>query len=161
MGRLAAPPALAFLSSAPGRPLTASPSRAQYFYDTDVGHFYYGPGHPMKPHRLKLTHHLILSCGLRVPRRPRLKNRGSGSFAACVRGRAATAPGALRRYRKLDVYRPHLASAAEMTRFHSDDYVAFLERVTPDNARRAASFPPSSAGRARVEKDEQSVTRVL
>ena len=67
----------------------------------------------------------------------------------------------MRRYRKLDVYRPHLASAAEMTRFHSDDYVAFLERVTPDNARRAASFPPSSAGRARVEKDEQSVTRVL
>ena len=38
-------------------------------------------------------------------------------------------------YRKLDVYRPHLASAAEMTRFHSDDYVAFLERVTPDNVR--------------------------
>ena len=100
MGRLAAPPALAFLSSAPGRPLTASPSRAQYFYDTDVGHFYYGPGHPMKPHRLKLTHHLILSSGL---------------------------------YRKLDVYRPHLASAAEMTRFHSDDYVAFLQRVSPDN----------------------------
>ena len=52
------------------------PSPPQYFYDTDVGHFYYGPGHPMKPHRLKLAHHLILSTGL---------------------------------YRKLDVYRPHLA----------------------------------------------------
>ena len=66
----------------------------------------------------------------------------------------------MRRYRKLDVYRPHLASAAEMTRFHSDDYVAFLERVTPDNARRAASrargsLPPSSAGRARVEKNSR------
>jgi histone deacetylase 1/2 len=76
--------------------------RVSYFYDTDVGHFYYGPGHPMKPHRLKLTHHLILSCGL---------------------------------YRKLDVYRPHLASSAEMTRFHSDDYVEFLQRVSPDNVR--------------------------
>ena len=26
--------------------------------------FYYGPSHPMKPHRLKLAHHLILSYGL-------------------------------------------------------------------------------------------------
>ena len=27
--------------------------RVSYFYDTDVGHFYYGPGHPMKasPHQ--------------------------------------------------------------------------------------------------------------
>jgi len=30
----------------------------------DEGHYYYGPGHPMKPHRLKLTHHLLLSYGL-------------------------------------------------------------------------------------------------
>jgi len=56
----------------------------------------------MKPHRLKLTHHLLLSCGL---------------------------------YRKLDVYRPHLASAAEMTRFHTNDYIEFLQRVSPDNVR--------------------------
>ena len=26
--------------------------------------YYYGPSHPMKPHRLKLAHHLILSYGL-------------------------------------------------------------------------------------------------
>lgn len=38
--------------------------RVAYFYDGDMGHYYYGPGHPMKPHRLKLTHHLILSYGL-------------------------------------------------------------------------------------------------
>lgn len=30
----------------------------------DIGHYYYGPGHPMKPHRLKLAHHLILSYNL-------------------------------------------------------------------------------------------------
>ncbi len=29
-----------------------------------MGHYYYGPGHPMKPHRLKLTHHLVLGYGL-------------------------------------------------------------------------------------------------
>jgi acetoin utilization deacetylase AcuC-like enzyme len=30
----------------------------------DIGHHYYGPGHPMKPHRLKLAHHLIQAYGL-------------------------------------------------------------------------------------------------
>jgi histone deacetylase 1/2 len=76
--------------------------RVSYFYDTDVGHFYYGPGHPMKPHRIKMAHHLILSTGL---------------------------------YRKLDVYRPHLAAPLEMTRFHSDDYVKFLSKVSPESTR--------------------------
>ena len=74
--------------------------RVSYFYQTDEGHYYYGPGHPMKPHRLKLTHHLLLTYGL---------------------------------YRKMEVYRPHYSSASEMTRFHTDDYIRFLERITPDN----------------------------
>lgn len=60
---------------------------------------YYGPGHPMKPFRMKLAHHLILSYGL---------------------------------YRKMECYRQHTASAEEMAAFHSDDYVDFLRRVTPE-----------------------------
>ena len=39
-------------------------SRVAYFYDHDLGNFYYGPGHPMKPHRLRLTHDLLLSYNL-------------------------------------------------------------------------------------------------
>ena len=35
-----------------------------YFHDHDIGAFYYGPGHPMKPHRLQMTHNLILSYNL-------------------------------------------------------------------------------------------------
>jgi len=42
----------------------SSRKRVSYFYQGDVGHFYYGPGHPMKPHRLKLTHNLVLNYGL-------------------------------------------------------------------------------------------------
>jgi len=76
--------------------------RVSYFYKGDVGHYYYGPAHPMKPHRLKLTHHLILAYGL---------------------------------YRKMEVYRPHLASSTEMGAFHTDEYVSFLRRITPDNLR--------------------------
>eukprot|EP00727_Mastigamoeba_balamuthi_P012312 m51a1_g7703 putative histone deacetylase 3 (436) ;mRNA; f:80375-82252 len=39
-------------------------SRVAYFYDPDMGNFYYGPGHPMKPYRLAITHHLINRYGL-------------------------------------------------------------------------------------------------
>jgi acetoin utilization deacetylase AcuC-like enzyme len=38
--------------------------RVAYFYDPDVGNFYYGEGHPMKPHRLALTNNLVLNYGL-------------------------------------------------------------------------------------------------
>lgn len=76
--------------------------RVSYFYHSDIGHYYYGPSHPMKPHRLKLTHHLILAYGL---------------------------------YRKMEVYRPHMASAQEMLQFHSESYLAFLQRVSPESSR--------------------------
>lgn len=63
----------------------------------------------MKPQRIKLAHHLLLSYGL---------------------------------YRKMEVYvkrdkfiqRPHVATYDELIKFHSDDYVQFLSRITPDSA---------------------------
>nr|XP_034312098.1 probable histone deacetylase 1-B [Crassostrea gigas] len=35
-----------------------------YYYDGDIGNYYYGQGHPMKPHRIRMTHNLILNYGL-------------------------------------------------------------------------------------------------
>mmetsp|Transcript_21461 Transcript_21461/g.55239 ORF Transcript_21461/g.55239 Transcript_21461/m.55239 type:complete len:83 (+) Transcript_21461:96-344(+) len=35
-----------------------------YFYDSEVGNFYYGQGHPMKPHRIRMAHNLLLNYGL-------------------------------------------------------------------------------------------------
>ena len=64
-------------------------SRVAYFYKEDIGNYYYGPGHPMKPHRLRLTHSLVSTYGL---------------------------------YRKLEVHRPHCATAEEMERFHAHHY---------------------------------------
>jgi hypothetical protein len=52
-------------------------------------------GHPMKPHRLALTHNLILNYGL---------------------------------YKHMRVYRPHHATFAELTAFHSEDYIKFIQR---------------------------------
>jgi hypothetical protein len=38
--------------------------QVSYFYDPEIGSFYYGQGHPMKPHRVKMAHDLILHYGL-------------------------------------------------------------------------------------------------
>ena len=77
-----------------------SKAKVVYFYDHDVGNFHYGPGHPMKPHRLAVTHSLVLNYGLQ---------------------------------KKMKVFRPYIASSHDMTRFHSEEYIEFLQRVTPQN----------------------------
>ena len=40
------------------------PPRVSYFYDTEVGSYFYGQEHPMKPFRIKMTHQLIVNYGL-------------------------------------------------------------------------------------------------
>jgi len=74
--------------------------RVAYFYDPDVGNFHYGPMHPMKPHRLSVTHSLVLNYGL---------------------------------HKKMQVYKPYIASGPDMARFHSEEYIEFLQRVNPTN----------------------------
>lgn len=37
--------------------------RVSYFMDHDIGGYYYGKSHPMKPHRIAMTHNLILAYG--------------------------------------------------------------------------------------------------
>ncbi|KAI9500994.1 histone deacetylase [Coemansia spiralis] len=81
--------------------MTTSKKSVAYFYDPDVGNFHYGPGHPMKPHRIRMTHNLVMSYEL---------------------------------YKKMSIYRAAPATCQEMTQFHSDDYVDFLNRVTPENS---------------------------
>ncbi|KAL3868722.1 hypothetical protein ACJMK2_041570 [Sinanodonta woodiana] len=44
--------------------LPHSKKRICYYYDGDIGNYYYGQGHPMKPHRIRMTHNLILNYGL-------------------------------------------------------------------------------------------------
>ena len=38
--------------------------QVSYFYDPEIGQFYYGHGHPMKPHRVRMAHSLIMHYGL-------------------------------------------------------------------------------------------------
>lgn len=75
-------------------------NKISYFYDPEVGNFYYGQGHPMKPHRVRMTHNLLMHYGL---------------------------------HKEMEIFRPALASAEDMTQFHSDEYIEFLRLITPDN----------------------------
>jgi len=54
----------------------------------------------MKPHRIRMTHNLVLNYGL---------------------------------YKKMEIFRPQLLTDKQMTMFHTDDYIDFLRKVTPDN----------------------------
>ena len=42
----------------------ATPKKVAYFYDSDVGNYAYVAGHPMKPHRIRMAHSLIMNYGL-------------------------------------------------------------------------------------------------
>lgn len=74
-----------------------------YHFNPDVSKYHFGPHHPMKPFRLKLTDHLILSYKL---------------------------------HEKMDLYAPRRATREELLEFHSDDYVDFLQSVTPENSQK-------------------------
>ncbi|XP_020599383.1 histone deacetylase 19-like [Phalaenopsis equestris] len=73
--------------------------RVCYFYEPEVGNYYYGQGHPMKPHRIRMTHALLLNYGL---------------------------------LQRMQVFRPIPARERDLCRFHSDEYVSFLRKVTPE-----------------------------
>uniref|UniRef100_A0A7S3R8B8 Histone deacetylase n=2 Tax=Dunaliella tertiolecta TaxID=3047 RepID=A0A7S3R8B8_DUNTE len=38
--------------------------KVAYFYEPEIGNYYYGHGHPMKPHRVRMAHALIVRYGL-------------------------------------------------------------------------------------------------
>jgi histone deacetylase 1/2 len=37
--------------------------KVAYFYDSDVGNYAYVAGHPMKPHRIRVAHSLVMNYG--------------------------------------------------------------------------------------------------
>ncbi|KAG5593095.1 hypothetical protein H5410_043609 [Solanum commersonii] len=42
----------------------ATNRRVSYFFDSSIGEYYYGQGHLMKPHRIRVAHNLILNYNL-------------------------------------------------------------------------------------------------
>jgi len=52
------------LSTTSSSTTSVNKKRVVYYYDEEVGNFYYGQSHPMKPHRIRMTHALITNYGL-------------------------------------------------------------------------------------------------
>ncbi|KAK4524976.1 hypothetical protein GAYE_SCF07G2880 [Galdieria yellowstonensis] len=64
--------------------MSSNKRRVSYYYDPDVGNYYYSQGHPMKPHRMRMTHALIAAYGMfnhmAVQRPPRASEKDITRF---------------------------------------------------------------------------------
>ncbi len=92
-------------------------NKVAYFYDSDVGNYAYVAGHPMKPHRIRMAHSLIMNYGLYT------KMEIYVCFSMLF----------LLGFGLTNMQRAKPASKYEMTQFHTDEYIEFLHKVTPDN----------------------------
>lgn len=70
----------------------AGKQKISYFYDPDVGNFYYGQGHPMKPHRVRMTHNLLLHYGIYKEMEVRLTVDNPGFFRTDSRAWVESSP---------------------------------------------------------------------
>lgn len=156
---------------------SADPRRVAYFYDQDVGNYHYYLGHPMKPHRIRMSHNLIINyeIGTEVSEdAPEYGGEGSRMMNDDIVASAGGAmdddvdmmngdgPGSANnavggpstgvlaftdaekrmtrtmltgaRGKAMQIFRPRRATKPDMTRFHTDEYINFLEQVTPEKA---------------------------
>jgi histone deacetylase 1/2 len=90
--------------------------------------FYFGQNHPMKPHRLAMTHHLVLGYGLHEKMEVYVSVHGHECCKYVTE--SETLEGSSQKPRK--------AYPVELAQFHASDYVEFLSRITPDNAKKYA-----------------------
>lgn len=79
----------------------------------------------MKPHRIRMTHNLLLNYGLYRKMEIFVSITWKSISAVIIEND-------LIKY-LIIFQRPHKATADEMTKFHSDDYIRFLRSIRPDN----------------------------
>ncbi|XAO24542.1 hypothetical protein I312_103344 [Cryptococcus bacillisporus CA1280] len=132
-------------------PSSSSSPRVAYYYDQDVGNYNYYLGHPMKPHRIRMAHNLIVNYGMcdeegqehgpaevwgegkRTVNDEMAQNWGGGLMGeAEIKWEKAALSGS--RSKMMQVFKPRRATKEEMTRFHTDEYIDLLEAVTPETA---------------------------
>jgi histone deacetylase 1/2 len=88
-------------------------TKVTYYYDNDIGSFSYAPSHPMKPHRVRMTHNLVLAYNLYEEM----------EILVCYFFLLILFP----------FKRPKLITADDMKQFHSSEYIDFLRTVTPES----------------------------
>jgi histone deacetylase 3 len=85
--------------------------------DYVITNLFIGMKHPMKPQRLAATHSLILSYELYKKMDVRLTHNANSQNNTIFQ-----------------VVTPYRAVARDLCRFHTEDYVNFLSRISPANA---------------------------
>lgn len=101
---------------------SAAKRRVAYFYDNEIGNYHYGQGHPMKVLYLpqlscmSKPYSLLKYVVAFQPHRVRMTHHLVVNYQL---------------YKKMDIFRPKLVSASQLTRFHSDDYINFLRLINP------------------------------
>jgi len=78
--------------------------KVSYYLNKDIGNYYYGANHPMKPHRIKMTNELLSSYNI-------LNCMDIVGLNEHI----------------------NIVDEIDFTKFHSDEYIDFLHRVNPDN----------------------------
>lgn len=86
----------------------------------DVGSFSYGLGHPMKPHRIRMTHDLVSAYDM--------LDRMKVLVCYCSLYDSLI----MNRNSQLSPQRPRRSTPEDMTAFHTDEYIDFLNKVTPE-----------------------------
>ena len=79
-------------------------SNVAYYFDDEIGTFFYGQYHPMKPLRMKITHEMLRAYDI-LPKFKRIIPEDHSDFV-----------------KKID-----------FTKFRTDEYIDFLMNVTPEN----------------------------
>lgn len=79
-------------------------SRVGYYFNKEIGTFFYGNNHPMKPLRVKITNELIKAYGIHD--KLNLMN---------------------------PEMHQEFVNTIDFTKFHSDEYIDFLTRINPDD----------------------------
>lgn len=89
----------------------------------------------MKPHRIRMTHNLLLNYGLYRKMEIYVREGNLSPLTLVVQARYWESV-----HVKMKCWcmcfsrqRPHKANAEEMTKYHSDDYIKFLRSIRPDN----------------------------
>ena len=76
-------------SSSLSNGVASQPKKVAYFYDSDVGNYAYVAGHPMKPHRIRMAHSLIMNYGLYTKMEIYVGGADVNSPWICANGQAA------------------------------------------------------------------------
>lgn len=119
-------------------PLHDAPALADEFST-----FYFGQNHPMKPHRLTMTHHLVLGYGLHEHMDVFVSGwvwRHCIAALTVAAPKCAASPAACRPSHLHPTFLPDCmqravkATPSQLAQFHTPEYVDFLATVTPENA---------------------------